>query len=94
MAKNTKCFNYGNLYCEFYYFTIVFVFYVGSLYLLLQRFFSCAHPIFFGRKVHSIVFLFCFVLFCTSLINFCYIFAFFIFKFCLNMLLTTPNSFN
>ena len=53
------------------------------------------HPITFGIKAHSIVF-FCFALFffCISLISFCHFFTLFNFIFCLNILLTTPNSFN
>jgi len=61
-------------YCGFEYFDILFIFYVYLFFRLL----SCAHPILFGVKVHSIVF-FCFALFfvCTSLISFCYFFDFF-----------------
>jgi len=68
-------------YSDFVYFICIFAFLTVDL--------SCAHPIFFGMKVHCRLhnsFLFCF-----SSVAHHFVFSFFNFKFCLNIFLTTPN---
>ena len=66
--------------------------YFVCMYAFWSVFFPVHIPLFLVWK-YTPFFLFCFV-FLLYLISFHYFFCFFVFRFCLNVFLTTPNSFN